>query len=128
MQVRIRRPSPHDVGACRLVRGRQAGGLGIEWPHNHPVRADRDGLAGRIVRIGITALRGSGQHINNAWFRVGGLRFASSEIGGPLHRRRICTQGRVANYSWISRHTGETIAAVTQDYSIAFRIGVNDSS
>ena len=84
MEVGIGRSSPHDVGARRLVRGWQAGGFRIKWPHNHPVRADRDGLTGHIVRIDITALSGSGQHVDNTWLRVGGLRFASSEIGEPL--------------------------------------------
>jgi hypothetical protein len=64
MQVGIRRPGPHDVGAGRLVCGRQSGGLRIKRPHNHPVRTDRNGRACRIVRIRITALCCARQHVD----------------------------------------------------------------
>jgi hypothetical protein len=105
-----------DGPGLRKRQRSQAGGLRIKCPHDHPLRADRDGLAGRIVRIGITALRGSSQHVDNAWLRVGGLCFASSEIGGPLRRGHVCTHRRAANYSGISRHTGsESIIRLSAD-------------
>jgi hypothetical protein len=49
-------------------------------------------------------------------------------VGEPLQRSSVCTHGRIRNHLGISRHTGETVAALAQDYSIALRIGVNDSS
>jgi hypothetical protein len=49
-------------------------------------------------------------------------------VGEPLQRSSVYTHGRLPNHLGISGHAGETVAALAQDYSIAFGIAVNDSS
>jgi hypothetical protein len=61
IHVGIRRPRPHDISTGRLVLSWQSGGLGIKRLHDNAVRTDRNGRAPRIIRIGITALRGARQ-------------------------------------------------------------------
>ena len=64
--MRVRRSGPHDLGAGRLVRGRESGSFRIEWPHDYPVRTYLDGHARGVIWIRIAALSGTGQHVVDA--------------------------------------------------------------
>ena len=65
--------------------GRESCGFGIKGPHDHPVGANLDGWAFLVIRIGITSLCGSGQHVNDAWNCVGRFGLVLEEITEPLH-------------------------------------------
>src|SRR5271156_212509 len=126
VQMRVRRPGPHDVGAGRPVFGREPGNLRIEWPHDHPVRADRDGSARGVLGIRITALSGAGQHVGDAWDRVSRLRFVSFGVGEPLERKCINAHRWVGHNFWISRHATEAVIPFAQNYCLALCVGVYD--
>ncbi len=126
MDVGIRRAGPHYVSARLLVCDRQSGGLRIEGPHDHPMRAYLNGRAGRIEWIRIIALCGSSQHVDNTGDRVGRLRFAGFEIRSPLHRRRIRAHGGLPDHVWIPRHTGEAVTALSEHDHFALSIRVDD--
>jgi hypothetical protein len=66
VQMRVRRSGPHDLGAGRLVHGRESGSFRIEWPHDYPVRTYLDGHARGVIWIRIAALSGTGQHVVDA--------------------------------------------------------------
>src|SRR5580692_2837782 len=107
---------------------RQPRGLRIKRPHAHPVRAYCDGWAALVIGVGIAPLRSACEHVSDTRYLVGRPGFMGFGVGEPLQRSSVCTHGRIRNHLGISRHTGETVAALAQDYSIALRIGVNDSS
>src|ERR1700757_4478616 len=63
MKVSVRGTRPHDVSAMISVGGRQSARLWVKRPHNHPVRTNVDRRTCFVVRVGITALSGSGEHV-----------------------------------------------------------------
>jgi hypothetical protein len=127
VHMRVRRSSPHDVRAGRLVCGRQPGGLRIERPHNHPVRTYSNRRTRCVIRIGIASLRGAGQHVGNSRNAVRWLRFVSAKVRCPLHRSRICAHGRLADNVGIARHAREAIVALAQNHFVALGICIDDS-
>lgn len=89
VQVRIRCTRPHDVGTVIAVCRWQARGLWVKRPQNHPVRAHVNRRAGRIVGVGIAALRGTRQHVGDPWDCCGWLGLVRFGISKPLQRNRI---------------------------------------
>ncbi len=59
MQMRVRRAGEHHQRTCVAHDRRQTGRFRVERPDDHPVRADWDGRARPIERIGVTVLRRS---------------------------------------------------------------------
>ena len=127
MQMGVRRAGPHDVGASRLVRGRQSCGLRVKRPHDHPMGTYLDGHASRVIGIRIATLSSACQHVGYARDCVRWLGFVSLSVGELLQRDGIYTHGRLPNHFWIARHARETIVSFAQHYRIALRVRVNDS-
>src|ERR1700745_2153386 len=84
MKVSVRGTRPHDVSAMISVGGRQSGRLWVKRPHNHPVRTNVDRRTCFVVRVGITALSGSGEHVGDSGNRVRRVRSVGPGIGEPL--------------------------------------------
>jgi len=126
VHMRVGRSGPHDVRAGGLVCSRQSGSLRIERPHNHPVRTYRYRRTRGVIRIGIASLRGTGKHVGNSRNAVRWLWFVSAKVRCPLHRCGIHAHRRLTDNVWIPRHTGEPVAALAQDHSIALRICIDD--
>jgi hypothetical protein len=126
MDVGIGRACPHNIRACRLVRGRQSCCRRIKRPHDHPVGSDLDCWTCLVRWVRVTSLRSARQHVGDTRNRISWLRFVSLEVGRPLHRRGVGAHGRVGNDFWIARHTSETVAAFSQHYHTAPRVCVND--
>lgn len=124
VQMRVGRPRPHDIRARIAMRHRQSGGLGIEGPHDHPMRRNGDRRTCCIVRVGVAALGSAGEHIRNAWNRVCRFRLMSFEIGDPLHGGSIRAHRWIADNLGISWHAGEAVTTLAQDdpFSVGIRI------
>jgi len=127
VHMRVRRPSPHDVRAGRLVCGRQPGSFRIERPHNHPVRTYSNRRTRGVIRIGIASLGGTGKHVRNSGNAICWLWLVSTEVRCPLHRCGIHAHRRLTDNVWIPGHAGEPVAALAENHSITLRICIDDS-
>src|SRR5215472_5559836 len=126
VQMRVRRPRPHDVRAGISMRVWQAGGLWVKRPHNHPMWSDRDRRTGFVVRIGIATLSSTREHVSDSRNGVGWLGFVSCKISGPLHRWSVGAHRRIPDYIRIAWHAGKAVRTFTQDYYMSLRIFVDD--
>src|SRR5258708_12936772 len=84
VHMRVRRPSPHDVRAGRLVCGRQPGSFRIERPHNHPVRTYSNRRTRGVVRIGIASLVATIKHVLHSRTSILYPFLATTEFRCPL--------------------------------------------
>jgi len=127
MHMCVRRSCPHDERPGRLVSGWQPAGLRIKRPHDHPMGPDGHRRARLVIRIGIAPLRCAREHVRDTRHRVGWFRLVRLEVREPLQRSRVRAHGRFADYLWVSRHTGESVVALTQDGHFALGIRVHDA-
>jgi len=126
-QVRPGRVRVHDPGASLLRLGTETRGLGIERPHDHPMRWLFDGVARSRIRIAGAPVRGARQHVDDARLGISRLRLERKKVALPAQRRGVHALRIIADGARMPRKTGEAVAAFTQHGLGAVLVLIDDA-
>ena len=85
MQVRTRRAGEHHQRSCVAHDRWQTREFRVEWPKDHPMRANWDGRARPIKRIGIAPLQSPIEHVYQPGFGIRRFGLLCHDIHHPPH-------------------------------------------